>query len=173
MTGGDLATIAEHRGTEAAKLSVLLQGDLDWIVMKALEKDRTRRYESASAFAQDIKRYLGNKAVLACPPSAAYLIQKLVRRHKLAFAAGTAVATSLVIGMSVSTWLFYKEKDAAERATRAEHSALERLADAEAISMFLTAVFSNPDPARDGREIKVVEPGSFRCTHSSCAWPCH
>jgi len=120
VTGGDLSAIAKHRGTEAAKLSTLLRGDLDWIVMKALEKDRTRRYESASAFAQDIKRYLGNEAVLACPPSAAYLFTKLVRRHRLAFAAGAAIAASLVIGLSVSTWLFFRERDAREKAVQAE-----------------------------------------------------
>ena len=104
VTGGDLTTIAKHRGTEATKLTTLLRGDLDWIVMKALEKDRTRRYESASAFAQDIKRYLSNEAVLACPPSTLYLLQKMVRRHRLAFAAGAAVAVSLILGLIVSLW---------------------------------------------------------------------
>ena len=167
------------------ELASLLRGELDWIVMKALEKDRTRRYESASAFAQDIKRYLGNEAVLACPPSAAYVFQKLVRRHRLAFAAGTAVAASLVIGLSVSTWLFFKEKAAAERAVKAEQQAkadairardAEMLAktrlsevaaerdakelarkDAEAISKFLGEVFQTPDPARNSRIITVAE----------------
>jgi hypothetical protein len=124
--------VAQRRQSSPVKLSNLLRGDLDWIVMKALEKDRTRRYESASAFAQDIKRYLGNEAVLACPPSAGYLLQKLVRRHRLAFAAGAAVAASLVIGLSVSTWLFFKEKTARESSVQAEIKTQLALGDAKA-----------------------------------------
>src|SRR5664279_4626191 len=90
LTREELTTIATQRQSEPAKLNKLIRGELDWIVMKALEKDRMRRYESASSFAQDIERYLGNEAVLACQPSPAYLFQKLLRRHKLAFAAGAA-----------------------------------------------------------------------------------
>jgi WD40 repeat protein len=116
LTSEELTTIATQRQSEPAKLNKLIRGELDWIVMKALEKDRMRRYESASGFAQDIERYLGNEAVLACPPSAAYLFQKLLCRHKLAFAAGAAVALALVTGAAVATWQ-------AVRATRAEKSA--------------------------------------------------
>ncbi|MSU62958.1 MAG: serine/threonine protein kinase [Pedosphaera sp.] len=92
----------------------LLRGDVDWIVMKCLEKDRARRYETASGLASDIQRHLNNEAVLARPPSAAYRFQKLVRRNKLAFVAVTSVALVLVLGVVVSTWQ-------AVRATRAEH----------------------------------------------------
>ncbi len=131
LTSTDRTAIAKQRATEAAHLTTLLRGDLDWIVMKALEKDRTRRYESASAFAQDIRRYLGHEAVLACPPSAAYRFQKLVRRHRLAFAAGAAVAASLVIGLSVSTWLFFKEKAAREQAVEAKTQTQQALGEAK------------------------------------------
>ncbi len=92
----------------------MLRGDLDWIVMKCLEKDRTRRYDTANGLAMDIQRHLNDEAVLARPPSAAYRFQKLVRRNKLAFAAAAAVVCVLVLGLVVSTWQ-------AVRATRAEH----------------------------------------------------
>jgi hypothetical protein len=94
----------------------LLRGDLDWIVMKCLEKDRTRRYETANGLASDIQRHLNHEAVLARPPSAAYRFQKLVRRNKLAFAAVTSIATVLVLGIVVSTWQAIR----ATRATKAE-----------------------------------------------------
>ena len=76
----------------------LLRGDLDWIVMKCLEKDRTRRYETANGLASDIQRHLNNEAVLARPPSAAYRFQKLVRRNKAMAAPAAAIATVLVLG---------------------------------------------------------------------------
>src|SRR5262249_47176458 len=94
----------------------LLRGDLDWIVMKCLEKDRTRRYETASSLAEDVEHFLNNQPVNARPPSKVYRFQKLVRRNKVAFAAVSAVTAALVIGLGVSTWLFLKEKAARERA---------------------------------------------------------
>ena len=106
------------------KTITLLRGDLDWIVMKCLEKDRARRYETANGLASDIQRHLNNEAVLARPPSAAYRFQKLVRRNKLAFAAVTSVAVVLVLGVVVSNWQ-------AVRATQAKLKAVEqrKLAD--------------------------------------------
>jgi WD40 repeat protein/tRNA A-37 threonylcarbamoyl transferase component Bud32 len=98
MLEGELTTTAKHRQSEALKLIHLLRGDVDWIVMKCLEKDRTRRYGLAS----DIQRHLNNEAVLACPPSAAYRFQKAFRRNKLVFAAGTAVVLALVVGLSLA-----------------------------------------------------------------------
>ena len=113
LQGGELTTTAKRRHTEAPKLIHLLRGDLDWIVMKALEKDRTRRYDTANGLANDIQRHLNNEPVAARPPSNLYRFQKLVRRNKLAFAAASAIATVLVLGVVVSTWQ-------AIRATRAE-----------------------------------------------------
>jgi len=81
-----------------------LATDLDWIVMKCLEKDRARRYETANGLATDLKRHLNNEPVVARPPSAAYRLQKAIRRNKLAFAAGATVAAALVVGIGVSTW---------------------------------------------------------------------
>src|SRR5262245_21525679 len=81
-TTADLPTIADRRGTEPRKLGGLVKGELDWIVMKCLEKDRNRRYDTASGLARDLERYLHDEPVLACPPSPGYRLRKLVRRHK-------------------------------------------------------------------------------------------
>jgi len=106
MLKGELTITAKHRHTDAPKLIHLLRGDLDWIVMKALEKDRARRYETANGLASDIQRYLADEPVVARPPSSLYRFQKLVRRNKLAFAAAAAVLVALVAGLVVSTWFF-------------------------------------------------------------------
>ena len=97
-----------------------VRGDLDWIVMKRLEKERTRRYETANRLAADLKRQLGNEPVVARPPSRMYRFRKLVRRNKLAFAAATAVAGVLVLGAVVSTWQAFEASRArdAEKAQR-------------------------------------------------------
>src|SRR5947208_1473516 len=120
MIAADLTSAATQRRTDAPKLIHLLRGDLDWIVMKALEKDRTRRYESASSLAMDIQRHLENEPVLASPPSNLYRFQKLVRRNKTIFAAVVAVALALVIGLGLSLYLFIRERDARRRAVAAE-----------------------------------------------------
>jgi serine/threonine protein kinase/Flp pilus assembly protein TadD len=91
-----LSTIAERRGLEPRRLTQQLHGELDWIVMKALEKDRNRRYESASAFAADVQRYLGDEPVLACPPSAWYRCRKFARRNRGALATAGLVLLFVV-----------------------------------------------------------------------------
>src|SRR5208283_3755084 len=78
--------------------------DLDWIVIKCLEKDRTRRYDTANGLAADLKRHLNNEPVVARPPSNLYRFQKAFRRNKLVFSAGAAVAAALVAGIGLSTW---------------------------------------------------------------------
>jgi hypothetical protein len=116
LPGNELTTAAKRRAVEAPKLVHQLQGDLDWIVMKCLEKDRTRRYETANGLAADLKRHLNNETVVARPPSSAYRFQKLVRRNKLAFAAGIAIAAAFLLGIIASTWQ-------AVRATHAKREA--------------------------------------------------
>jgi tetratricopeptide (TPR) repeat protein len=105
-TAEGLPSLAAQRGTEPAKLTRLVRGELDWIVMKALEKDRNRRYETANAFAADVHRYLSDETVQACPPSTIYRLKKLMRRNKtrLAVAAGVFLAVTVMaasIGWSV------------------------------------------------------------------------
>jgi serine/threonine protein kinase len=123
MQDTELTMTAEHRQAEPPKLISQLRGDLDWIVMKSLEKDRKRRYETANGLAMDIQRYLGNEPVVARPPSRLYRLQKLVRRNKIVFIAGAAVAIALLIGFGTSTWLFFREHDARQRAVNAEEKA--------------------------------------------------
>ncbi len=97
-----LTTTAKRRSADTSKLLHQLKGDLDWIVMKCLEKDRQRRYDTANGLAADLKRHLDNEPVLARPPSAAYKFQKAYRRNKLVFVAGTAVSAALLLGIILS-----------------------------------------------------------------------
>jgi len=120
MLNADLTSTAAHRRTDAPKLIHTLRGDLDWIVMKALEKDRTRRYETASSLAHDIQHHLDNEPVLASPPSKIYRFQKLVRRNKTVFVASGAVALALIIGLISCLYLLAREKEARRRAVAAE-----------------------------------------------------
>jgi serine/threonine protein kinase len=123
----DLTALAKRHGADAPKLIHLIRGDLDWIVMKALEKDRTRRYETSNALAADAQRFLKNEPVEARPPSGAYRFQKMVRRNKTAFAAVSAVAGALVFGLGLSLYLYSKER----QALRLEKQALQRAIAAE------------------------------------------
>ncbi len=122
MLAADLTAVAQHRQLEAPKLIHALSGDLDWIVMKALEKDRTRRYETANGFALDIQRHLDNEPVLARPPSTLYRFQKLARRNKTMFAAAGVGASALIIGLVISLYLFVQERSALKRAVAAEQT---------------------------------------------------
>jgi serine/threonine protein kinase len=123
LIGVELNSTAEHRHAEPPKLISLLRGDLDWIVMKALEKDRRRRYETVNGLAMDIQRYLNSEPVVARPPSRLYRFQKLVRRNRVIFISGGAVVAALLMGLGMSSWLFFKEKAARQRAVAAEWQA--------------------------------------------------
>jgi hypothetical protein len=106
--------------------------DLDWIVMKALDKDRRRRYETANGFARDLERFLNNEPIAARPPSALYRFQKVVRRNKLAFAAGVGIAAALIVGLCVATWGLVRERQSRNRAVAAEKEANAARSRAEA-----------------------------------------
>ena len=106
-----------------------MRGDLDWIVMKALEKDRARRYETANGLAMDVQRHLNNEPVVARPPSRFYRFQKTVRRNKLGFAAATAVTAALVIGLAISTWQFLEKSKAEREQHRLREEAQQAQAD--------------------------------------------
>lgn len=121
----ELKDLAARRDTEPQKLVSQLRGDLDWIVMKAIEKDRVRRYETPYGLAMDLQRHLRNEPVIAGPPNRRYRFQKLVRRNKGTFIAGTLVLITLVGGLGTSTWLYLREKDA-----RREQQRLRGAADA-------------------------------------------
>jgi serine/threonine protein kinase len=123
LQGEDLTATARRRSSDTVRLLHQLRGDLDWIVMKCLEKDRTRRYETANGLASDLRRYLNNEPVLARPPSAIYRVQKLYRRNKIVFASATAVLAALVIGLGVSLHLYFQENQAYRKALAARREA--------------------------------------------------
>jgi tetratricopeptide (TPR) repeat protein len=116
-----LPSISGQRHTEPAKLTKLVRGELDWIVMKALEKDRNRRYETASAFAADVRRYLHDEPVAACPPSLGYRLWKFTRRNKTVLTAGALIALAMILGTAGSVWQAVR----ATEAGNAEHDARE------------------------------------------------
>jgi len=127
------ARIREQLGTHPQRLGRLLKGELDWIVMKALEKDRTRRYETANALADDVKRYLSNELVQARPPSKFYEFQKSVRRHKFGFAATAAIILALAVGGTLATWQAVEARKAQGEAETARGEELvQRVAAEEA-----------------------------------------
>lgn len=124
--------IAANRNLDPARLSKLVRGDLDWIVLKALEKDRKRRYETANSLAADIQRHLVNEPVVARPPSAAYRLQKAWLRNKLACTAGAAIAAAIFIGLAVSIWQAVRADQEANRAKAAEQKAVTALQELSA-----------------------------------------
>ncbi len=103
--GDTLTTVSAQRRTDPRKLSTLVRRELDWIVMRALEKDRGRRYDTASGLAQDVQRYLSDQPVLACPPSRAYRFRKTLRRHKAVITTAAVIGAVLIAASIVSTWL--------------------------------------------------------------------
>jgi WD40 repeat protein len=104
MLEGELTTTAKHRHTDAPKLVHLLRGELDWIVMKSLEKDRSRRYETANGLAREIERYLNDEPVSVAAPGIGYRVKKFSRRHRVALAISAGFAVLLAGGVLVSTW---------------------------------------------------------------------
>jgi serine/threonine protein kinase/Tfp pilus assembly protein PilF len=126
-----LPWISAQRQTDPQKLTRLMRGELDWIVMKALEKDRSRRYETANALARDVEYYLRDEPVLACPPSLGYRLRKLVRRNKRALAAGTVLVVSLLVGLAaVAGSVGWAARDRASRQEEATQAIRRTLKDA-------------------------------------------
>ncbi len=124
MQGSALTQVAHSRHVEPMKLITLLHGDLDWIVIRCLEKDRARRYETANGLAMDVQRFLDNEPVVARPPSRTYRLQKLVRRNQTTFMATALVALALIGGLGFATWFWHQERGARKRAVVAEQQAL-------------------------------------------------
>jgi serine/threonine protein kinase/WD40 repeat protein/tetratricopeptide (TPR) repeat protein len=128
----ELPSISAQRHTEPAKLTKLVRGELDWIVMKALEKERNRRYDTANSFAMDVQRYLADEPVQACPPSAAYRLRKFARRNKAALTTAALVGAALVaavVVLAVSTVLIAQEKDRKEQALQQANEQRQQAAD--------------------------------------------
>jgi len=114
LPGPELIEIARHRQAESSQLLSQVRGDLDWIALRALEKDRTRRYATANDLAADVQHHLANEPVTARPPSQIYQFQKLVRRNWTLFVASVMVGVALLAGTGISTTLYFREKAARE-----------------------------------------------------------
>lgn len=142
--------IGRSRGTEPGALTRQLKGDLDWIVMKAMEKDRTRRYDTANGLADDLRSYLAHEVVRARPPSAGYRLQKFVQRHTVgvASAAGLAVIVVAFAGaMTLQARLISRARDRAE----------QEAAKARAVNAFMRETLLAPDPVAGlGRDVTVA-----------------
>ncbi|MBS0187452.1 MAG: serine/threonine protein kinase [Planctomycetes bacterium] len=146
-----LAGIAAKRHTEPGRLASTIRGELDWIVMKALEKDRARRYETANGLAMDVRRYLTGEPVVAAPPSRAYRVRKFVRRNRLVVGAAGAVAIALIAGLGIATTMYLREEKARQRA-----DAKERLSTAVREYMISNLILA-ASPDRMGHEVKVLD----------------
>ena len=120
LMNADLSLTANLRQAEPPRLLSLLRGDLDWIVMKALEKDRTRRYATANDLAQDVENYLGNEPVLARPQGSWYRLGKLLRRHQKVVGAAAGIALILVVGAAISIWQALRAHEAELQAQSAQ-----------------------------------------------------
>jgi serine/threonine protein kinase/tetratricopeptide (TPR) repeat protein len=147
MAQAALTTVAHHRASEPPKLIHAIRGDLDWIVMKTLEKDRTRRYETANGLAVDIQRHLDDEPVIARPPSNLYRFQKLVRRNKLAFAAGAAVLLVLLGGIAASTWQAIRATRAEREQTRLRQVAETEEKKSQQVAQFLKDMLKGVGPS--------------------------
>jgi serine/threonine protein kinase/tetratricopeptide (TPR) repeat protein len=149
--GDSQISIAQHRRTDPSALRKQLKGDLDWIIIKAMEKDRIRRYETVNGLAADITRHLKNEPVLARPPSTSYKLQKMISRHKIGFGFTVALAVLIVgfaIAMTIASSRIATERDRAE----------EEAAKAVAINAFLQDTLGSANPVEGSdRDITVLE----------------
>jgi eukaryotic-like serine/threonine-protein kinase len=177
-TAMDLASVAAVRGTEPGRLAKELRGDLEWIALKCLEKDRSRRYETANGLASDVLRHLADEPVTAGPPSRWYRAQKFVRRNRAPVLAATLVLFALIAGVLGTTWGMVRAR-AAERlagdrllqvelargetaaalvqAESAQKKAEAAESQSKAVADYLVEAFEKPNPEADGLQLKVVD----------------
>ncbi|MEK7953199.1 serine/threonine-protein kinase [Luteolibacter soli] len=160
----EIRTIAKARHTQPKTLGFLIRGELDWIVLKALEKDRRRRYETANALREDLGRFLRNEPVSAAAPSRLYQMRKFVERHRRGVTMAALVAAVMVAATVVSMRQAIRAKKAEDVAVAslanvaAERDEKDRARrEAEDVAKFLTEVFASPDPTISGRQVTVAE----------------
>jgi eukaryotic-like serine/threonine-protein kinase len=161
-----LPSLAAQRRLEPVRLTRLVRGELDWIVMKCLEKDRSRRYETANGLARDVERYLADESVEACPPSAGYRLSKFVRRYRGPLLAASIIFVLLVGGIAGTTWGLIRadrarnaEADRAEGEKKANAQAQKRLQQIEKGSEILASIFGDLDPRaeeKEGRPLRMI-----------------
>jgi serine/threonine protein kinase/tetratricopeptide (TPR) repeat protein len=148
---------AGRRRTEPMVLRRELRGELDWITMKALEKDRTRRYETASAMSRDVKRFLDGDPVEAGPPGTGYRFRKFAQRHKLVLGAATAVIVGVMVAAGALAWALVDSNRQRARVEAALEETEQERAAAEAVTRFVTDMLASADPSHEGRDVTVLE----------------
>jgi serine/threonine protein kinase len=154
------ATVSERRGVDGRRLGQTLRGELDWVVMRALEKNRTRRYESAGALAADVQRYLADEAVAACPPSAGYRVRKYVRRNRRALLTAGVLVVGLVGAAVVSAWQAVVARDAQHQAEADRDRAQTAELIAREVSNFLQDDLlrqAGSPPQEDGQPVGIPD----------------
>jgi serine/threonine protein kinase/Flp pilus assembly protein TadD len=147
MTNADLTTVAQYRKSDPPKLIRSISGDLDWIVMKALEKDRTRRYATANGLALDVQRFLANETILARPPGALYKFQKTVLRNKLLFACIGVVGAVLIVGLIVVSASFARERRAHIESDAGKRKVEIEAAKSKQVTQFLEEMLQGVGPS--------------------------
>ena len=157
-----LTTVSDQRRVEASRFSHSLKGELDWIVMKSLEKDRTRRYETAASLADDVNRFLDGEAVNACPPTTAYLVSKFMRRHRAIIGTASIMLMLLIGGIAGTSWQAMQATDQKDRAVAAEALAEERLEESENSRLAAIAAQEKAESARAAAEAAQKEAENAR-----------
>ncbi|MEZ6243587.1 MAG: tetratricopeptide repeat protein [Phycisphaerales bacterium] len=176
--GEEREEIARARSVDGERLGRTLSGELDWITMRAIEAEPSRRYQTAQSFARDMERYLNDEAVEARPAGRAYLARKFVRRHRVAVGAGTAVGIALVVGLGAALWALErvgveqarthkalqqvtqeqtKTREALNQAEQERDTAKAALDEAQGVTDFLSTMISAVDAEEKGRDVKVAD----------------
>lgn len=149
-TAIDARDAAAARAAQPERLERQLANDLDWLVMRAIEPEPERRYQTALAFARDIERHLAHEPIEARPPSRAYLARKFVRRHRVPVVAGALVSFALLTGLGFALY-------GLDRAATQRDAAKASLAEATAVTDFLSSTLASVDPAEKGKDVKVAD----------------
>lgn len=149
--------ISELRRTEPARLHRMIRGDLDWIVMRSLDKDRARRYGTAEALAADVERHLAGLSVEAVPPSRAYRTRKFIRRHRVFLSAAAAVGGALMLGVVGTTVGLFSAIHAEQAARRSAAAASEEAEQAKAMNEFMRQVLTSVEPQNSGADVRLTD----------------
>jgi non-specific serine/threonine protein kinase/serine/threonine-protein kinase len=161
--GAEATAVAQLRSTDEGSLRKQLKGDLDWIVMHALENDRDRRYATAAELAADLSRHLRHEPVVAGPPTVGYRFKKFLRRHRVGVAVSLTLILALLLGTAGTTWMAIVARSERRAAEAARDQAREEAETARAVITVLDEILSAPDPMGDfatagaARDVKVIE----------------
>jgi serine/threonine protein kinase len=153
QSGDTIASVAARRDVEPKRLGTLVRGELDWIVMRAMDKDRGRRYGSVNALGEDVQRYLAGEAVVAAPPGRVYRARKFLRRNKGLAGAVTAVVLALSLGAAGFAWQAREAGRERDRALKAEAQTAERAAELQQVADFQSRMLSRVDPTAAGQHL--------------------